>query len=80
MRTLNVGGSAGQPPRVFLTRMLGIRAAHLRPFSFSSSHQRPHPAPRTQSLSLSLFLSSSGLPVLSQSPSRLLVARSIGFS
>lgn len=53
MRTLNVGGSAGQPPRVFLTRMLGIRAAHLRPFSFSSSHQRPHPAPRTQSLSLS---------------------------
>lgn len=40
MRILNVGGSAGQPPLVFLTRMPGIRAAHplLFPFSPPSHH------------------------------------------
>lgn len=38
MRILNVGGSAGQPPLVFLTRMPGIRAAHPLLFPFSPSH------------------------------------------
>lgn len=38
MRILNVGGSAGQPPLVFLTRMPGIRAAHPLFFPFSPSH------------------------------------------